>query len=67
VGPRRADAAPQAAILQDLVDTPAIVPMDPSPLEDVLRHTMNRGITVTTHEADSLQNTQLDLEAFDNI
>ena len=49
------------------MDTPAIVPMDPSPLEDVLRRTMNRGITITTHEADSLQNTQLDLEAFNDI
>ncbi|WP_232829482.1 substrate-binding domain-containing protein [Tropicimonas sp. IMCC34043] len=70
VGPARADAAQQAAIVQDLiaqgVDALAIVPMDPSTLEGVLRRAMGRGITVVTHEADSLQNTQLDMEAFDN-
>jgi len=70
VGPGRADAAQQAAIVQDLisqgVDALAIVPMDPSTLEGVLRRAMGRGITVITHEADNLQNTHLDLEAFDN-
>lgn len=70
VGPGRADAAQQAAIVQDLiaqgVDALAIVPMDPSTLEGVLRRAQQRGITVITHEADNMQNTQLDLEAFDN-
>lgn len=70
VGPGRADAAQQSAIIQDLisqgVDALAIVPMDPSSLEGVLRRAMGRGITVITHEADSLSNTHLDLEAFDN-
>lgn len=70
VGPARADAAQQAAIVQDLVaqgvDALAIVPMDPSSLEGILRRAMGRGITVITHEADNLENTQLDLEAFDN-
>ncbi|WP_422071069.1 substrate-binding domain-containing protein [Tranquillimonas rosea] len=70
VGPGRADAAQQSAMIQDLVaqnvDALAIVPMDPSALEGVLRRAMGRGITVITHEADNLQNTQIDLEAFDN-
>ena len=70
VGPGRADAAQQAAIVQDLiaqgVDALAIVPMDPSTLEGVLRRAQQRGVTVITHEADNMQNTQLDLEAFDN-
>lgn len=70
VGPARADAAQQASIVQDLisqgVDAIAVVPMDPSMLEGVLRRAMGRGIAVVTHEADNLQNTQLNLEAFDN-
>ncbi len=70
VGPGRADAAQQTAMIQDLVaqnvDAIAIVPMDPSALEGVLRRAQQRGITVVTHEADNLQNTQVDMEAFDN-
>jgi simple sugar transport system substrate-binding protein len=70
VGPAKADAAQQAAIVQDLiaqgVGAIAIVPMDPSSLEGVLRRAQGRGIKVITHEADNLQNTLVDLEAFDN-
>ncbi|TLP45909.1 autoinducer 2 ABC transporter substrate-binding protein [Cohaesibacter sp. CAU 1516] len=70
VGPAKADAAQQTAIIQDLiaqeVDAITIVPMDPSALEGILRRAMQRGIVVTTHEADNLQNTQVDMEAFDN-
>ncbi|UHD44257.1 substrate-binding domain-containing protein [Aureimonas altamirensis] len=70
VGPAKADAAQQAAIIQDLiaqgVDAIAVVPMDPSSLEGVLRRATQRGIKVITHEADNLQNTEVDLEAFDN-
>lgn len=70
VGPAKADAAQQAAIVQDLVaqgvDAIAIVPMDPSSLEGVLRRAQQRGIKVITHEADNLQSTLVDLEAFDN-
>ncbi|MDV7145578.1 autoinducer 2 ABC transporter substrate-binding protein [Tropicimonas sp. TH_r6] len=70
VGPAKADAAQQTAIIQDLiaqdVDAITIVPMDPSALEGVLRRAMKRGIVITTHEADNLQNTQVDMEAFDN-
>lgn len=70
VGPATADAALQTGIIQDLVarnvSAIAVVPMDPSALEGILGRAMERGIKVVTHEADSLANTQVDLEAFDN-
>lgn len=70
VGPAQADAAQQTAIVQDLVaqgvDALAVVPMDPSTLEGVLRRAKGQGITVITHEAESMVNTDVDLEAFDN-
>ena len=70
VGPAQADAAQQTAIVQDLVaqgvDALAIVPMDPSTLEGVLRRARGQGVTVITHEAESMVNTDVDLEAFDN-
>jgi simple sugar transport system substrate-binding protein len=70
VGPAKADAAQQVAIIQDLiaqgVDAITVVPMDPSALEGVFRRAMQRGVTITTHEADNLQNTSIDMEAFDN-
>lgn len=70
VGPGKADAAQQTAIVQDLVaqgvDALAIVPMDPSTLEGVLRRAKEQGIKVITHEAETMVNTDIDLEAFDN-
>ncbi|MGR5143591.1 autoinducer 2 ABC transporter substrate-binding protein [Photobacterium sp. DNB23_23_1] len=70
VGPAKADAAQQVAIIQDLiaqgVDAITVVPMDPSALEGVFRRAMQRGIVITTHEADNIQNTMVDMEAFDN-
>ena len=70
VGPAQADAAQQAGIIQDLiaqgVDAIAVVPMDPSALEGVLRRAMERGITVITHEAETMENTQVNMEAFRN-
>lgn len=70
VGPGRADAAQQTAIVQDLVAQGvaalAIVPMDPSTLEGVLRRAKEQGIKVITHEAETMVNTDIDLEAFDN-
>ncbi len=71
VGPAKADAAQQVAIIQDLiaqgVDAITVVPMDPSALEGVFRRAMQRGIVITTHEADNVQNTMVDMEAFDNF
>ncbi len=70
VGPAKADSAQQLRLIEDLVaknvSALAVVPMDPSALEGVLKRAMGRGIKVITHEADNLKNTQVDIEAFDN-
>ena len=70
IGPAKADAAQQTRIIEDLVaknvSAIAVVPMDPSALEGVLRRASQRGIKVITHEGDSLANTDVDIEAFDN-
>ncbi|KTQ97516.1 MULTISPECIES: substrate-binding domain-containing protein [Aureimonas] len=70
VGPAKADAAQQGRIIEDLVaknvSAIAVVPMDPAALEGVLRRAGQRGIKVITHEGDSLVNTAVDIEAFDN-
>lgn len=70
VGPATADSAQQLQIVQDLVargtDALAIVPMDPSVLEGLLKRAMDRGTVVVTHEADNQVNTMANIEAFDN-
>ncbi|MCB5410740.1 substrate-binding domain-containing protein [Pseudogemmobacter faecipullorum] len=70
VGPAQADAAQQARIIEDLVakgvSAIAVVPMDPSALEGVLRRAQSRGIKVIAHEGDSIVNADVDIEAFDN-
>ncbi len=70
IGPAKADAAQQTRIIEDLVaknvSAIAVVPMDPSALEGVLRRAAQRGIKVITHEGDSVVNTAVDIEAFDN-
>ena len=70
IGPAKADAAQQSRIIEDLVakkvSAIAVVPMDPTALEGVLRRAAQRGIKVITHEGDSLKNTDVDIEAFDN-
>ena len=70
VGPATADSAQQLQIVQDLIakgtDALAIVPMDPTILEGVLRRAMDRGTIIVTHEADNQINTMADVEAFDN-
>ncbi|WP_273793805.1 autoinducer 2 ABC transporter substrate-binding protein [Brucella anthropi] len=70
VGPAKADAAQQTRIIEDLVaknvSAIAVVPMDPSALEGVLRRASQRGIKIITHEGDSLVNADVDIEAFDN-
>ena len=70
VGPAQADAAQQARIIEDLVakgvSAIAVVPMDPSALEGVLRRAQGRGIKVIAHEGDSIVNADVDIEAFDN-
>lgn len=70
IGPATADAAQQLKIVDDLiargVNALAVVPMDPAVIEGALKHAMDRGIVVVTHEADNQKNTQADIEAFDN-
>ena len=70
VGPGKADAAQQLQVIEDVVakkvDALAVVPMDPSGLEGVLRRAMQRGIVVVTHEASTEKNTMVDVEAFNN-
>jgi simple sugar transport system substrate-binding protein len=70
VGPSAADSAQQLQIIQDLIargtDALAIVPMDPSILEGILKRAMDRGVIVVTHEADNQVNTMANIEAFDN-
>ena len=69
-GPSTADSAQQLQIINDLVakgtDALAVVPMDPSIIEGILKRAMDRGIIVVTHEADNQKNTMVDVEAFDN-
>ncbi|WP_319532670.1 substrate-binding domain-containing protein [uncultured Cohaesibacter sp.] len=69
-GPSTADSAQQLQIINDLVakgtDALAVVPMDPSIIEGILKRAMDRDIVVVTHEADNQKNTMVDVEAFDN-
>lgn len=70
VGPQKADAALQVQLVEDLiaqkVDAICIVPFSPEAVEPVLKKAREAGIVVISHEADNLQNTDFDIEAFDN-
>jgi len=69
-GPEKADAALQVPMVEDLiaqkVSSLAVVPMSPETLEPVFSKAMGSGIKVVTHEASNQQNTDADIEAFDN-
>lgn len=71
VGPSSADAAAQVQIIENLiaqgVDAIAVVPFSVEALEPVLKKARDRGIVVISHEASNLENTDFDLEAFDNL
>ncbi len=66
------DASPekQAKLIQDAIATQpnaiTAVPNSPAALEGVLKQAMSAGIKVVTHEASNQQNTNVDIEAFDN-
>jgi simple sugar transport system substrate-binding protein len=66
------DASPekQIKIIQDLIaEKPTaitVVPNSPEALEGVLKQAQNAGIKVVTHEASNQQNTDVDIEAFNN-
>ncbi len=69
-GPAEADAAQQVAVIEDLiaqdVDALAVVPFQPESVEPVLAQAREQGIVVITHEASNQENTDIDIEAFDN-
>jgi len=70
VGPSQADAAAQVQIVESLiaqgVDAICIVPFSVEAVEPVLKKARDRGIVVISHEASNLNNTDYDIEAFDN-
>ncbi len=70
VGPDDASPEKQVKIIQDLIAQQpaaiAVVPLAPQALEGVLGQARAAGITVITHEAPSQENTDLDVDAFDN-
>jgi simple sugar transport system substrate-binding protein len=67
------DAGPQkqANIIRKLIaDKPnaiTVVPNSPEALEEVLQQARAAGIKVVTHEASNQTNTDVDIEAFDNL
>lgn len=71
VGPSQADAAAQVQLIENLiaqgVDAICVVPFSVEAVEPVLKKARERGIVVITHEASNIQNTDFDLEAFDNL
>jgi simple sugar transport system substrate-binding protein len=66
------DASPekQIKIIQDLIaqrpTAITVVPNSPEALEGVLKQAQNAGIKVVTHEASNQQNTDVDIEGFNN-
>ncbi len=70
VGPSTTDAAAQVQIVEGLlaqgVDAICIVPFSVEAVEPVLAKARRQGIVVISHEAAHLQNTDWDVEAFDN-
>lgn len=65
-----ADEAQQLAAVQQahasMVDAITVIPSSPESLENELAACMKDGIVVISHEAETLQNVNFDLEAFDN-
>lgn len=70
-GPSKTDAALQVQVIEELVaqdiDAICVVPVDPSSCEPVLKKAMDKGIVVITHESTAQQNTDFNIEAFDNV
>jgi len=71
VGPDDADPQKQADIIRKLIgekpDAITVVPNSPEALEEVLKQARAAGIKVVTHEAGNQVNTDVDIEAFDNL
>ena len=70
-GAADADPQKQAEIIRKLIaekpDAITVVPNSPAALEDVLKQAREAGIKVVTHEASNQVNTDVDIEAFDNL
>src|SRR5215213_6525272 len=66
-----ADPQKQADIMRKLIgekpDAITVVPNSPEALEEVLKEALAAGIKVVTHEASNQVNTDVDIEAFDNL
>jgi simple sugar transport system substrate-binding protein len=66
-----ADPQKQADIIRKLIeekpDAITVVPNSPEALEEVLKQARASGIKVVTHEASNQVNTDVDIEAFDNL
>src|SRR5215470_11749234 len=66
-----ADPQKQAEIIRKLIaekpDAITVVPNSPEALEQVLKKAREAGIKVVTHEASNQLNTDVDIEAFDNL
>ena len=66
-----ADPRKQADIIRKLIeekpDAITVVPNSPEALEEVLKQARAAGIKVVTHEASNQVNTDVDIEAFDNL
>ena len=71
VGADDADPEKQADIIRKLIaEKPhaiTVVPNSPEALEEVLKQARAAGIKVVTHEASNQVNTDVDIEAFDNL
>jgi simple sugar transport system substrate-binding protein len=70
-GPDDADPQKQVEIIRRLIaekpDAITVVPNSPEALEEVLKQAQAAGIKVVTHEAGNQVNTDVDIEAFDNL
>ena len=70
-GADEADPQKQADIIRKLIrekpDAITVVPNSPEALEEVLKQARAAGIKVVTHEASNQVNTDVDIEAFDNL
>jgi simple sugar transport system substrate-binding protein len=70
-GAADADPQKQAEIIRKLIaekpDAITVVPNSPEALEEVLKQARAAGIKIVTHEASNQVNTDVDIEAFDNL
>src|SRR5215813_4723405 len=70
-GASDADPQKQADVIRKLIaERPSaitVVPNSPEALEEVLKQAREAGIKVVTHEASNQVNTDVDIEAFDNL